>query len=428
MLWGLSQTRKGKSDSGHELGGNLPGRTTRCRLYLLLAVVSNVTGQHLRQGVYEPSACPECQASGCLVRYGVYWRKLRDGEHVYRIPIQRWLCKVCRRTVSALPDFLVRFRWYVVGVIQGVVAGREEGGASWAQMQAQAGAGPHVRTMQRWCKSFGGEAARWLGAVQTQLAQQDSASGWLDPQGEALRVGSAAGALLAAAVHLLAWGKSRWAELAGYGWNDRLRFLGLCSCAQDPRAEKAYAWLLALRLEDGAWPVSIASGNYGYIAGYRRLAHSRWGCRSNTTGALACLALHPTLCGGPEARRTLDLLLGRETHESFPLGFEVARLVGAEETRGFITYYARFDLAQILDLCCRVGATREDERVAEMVKFTQGLQGPYGLWEYARRPQASRWVTFDLLRSLSRLDQQADWLSFEPRTPFRPYPKKARRY
>lgn len=177
--------------------------------------------------MYQPDKCLLCQTSESLVRHGVYWRKPRDGEQVYRIPIQRWWCKACRHTVSALPDFVMRFRWYVVGVIQGVVSGREEGGATWGQLHAQVGKWLHQRTMQRWCKSFSGQAARWLGAVQSQLARQDSASLWLDPQGEALRAGSPAQALLAAAVHLLAWGKRRWAELAGYGWNDRLRFLGL---------------------------------------------------------------------------------------------------------------------------------------------------------------------------------------------------------
>ena len=207
-----------------------------------------------------------------------------------------------------------------------------------------------------------------------------------------------------------------------------LRSLALCGCALDPRAEKAYAWLLAQRLEDGAWPVGIASGNYGYIAGYRRLAHSRWGCRSNTTGVLACLALHPTLRRGAEAQRALDLLLGRETREKYPLGFETARLIGAEETRGFITYFARFDLAQILDLCWRVGASQEDGRVAELVTFIGQQQGEYGLWEYPHRPQASRWVSFDLLRSLARIDQTGDWLSQEPRTPFRSYLQKQKRF
>ncbi len=211
-----------------------------------------------------------------------------------------------------------------------------------------------------------------------------------------------------------------------------LRGLAACGYAPDPRAERAYAWLLAQRLDDGAWPTGLASGVHGFVAGYRKLPHSRWGCRSNTTGALICLALHPTLRHSPEARRAFDLLLGRETREEQPLGFEVARLIGAAPSHGFFTFYARFDLALLLDLCGQIGITRDDERVAEMANFVLGLQGPYGLWEYATRPQVSRWLTFDLLRSLARLEMgSADpekWISLEPRTPFQTYPKKQRRY
>jgi hypothetical protein len=211
-----------------------------------------------------------------------------------------------------------------------------------------------------------------------------------------------------------------------------LQGLAACGFATDRRAERAYDWLLAQRLPDGAWPTGIASGNYGRVGGYRRLAHSRWGCRSNTTGALICLAYHPDRQHSPEALRALDLLLGRETRETQTLGFEIARLLGLEVARGFLTYYARFDLALVLDLCWRIGATIEDARIAEMMAFVQGMRGPYGLWEYAARPQASRWITFDLLRSLSRLtgdeNGASDWLSFEPRTPYRAYAKKQRRY
>ncbi len=207
-----------------------------------------------------------------------------------------------------------------------------------------------------------------------------------------------------------------------------LRALALAGYAADLRAEKAYEWLLAQRLPDGAWPTGSAAGVYRRVGGYRRLAHSRWGCRSNTTGALLCLAHHPTRRTGPEARRALDLLLGRETREAHTLGFEVACLIGLEPARGFLTYFARYDLALILDLAWRVGATREDERVAEMVEFVESLRGPFGLWQYPARPQASRWVTCDLLRSLSHLDATGDWLSFEPRTPFRAYTWSSRRY
>ena len=207
-----------------------------------------------------------------------------------------------------------------------------------------------------------------------------------------------------------------------------LRALAACGYATDPRAERAYEWLLAQRLEDGSWPTGIASGVYGYVAGYRRLAHSRWGCRSNTTGSLICLALHPERRHGAAARRALDLLLGRETREGQNVGFEVARLIGAEPVRGFFTFFARFDLALLLDLCRRVGATLEDGRVADLVAFLRGLQGEYGLWEYAARPQASRWVTYDLLCSLSRLDADGEWVSTEPRTPFQPYPSRRKRF
>jgi hypothetical protein len=211
-----------------------------------------------------------------------------------------------------------------------------------------------------------------------------------------------------------------------------LRGLAACGFAQDPRAERAYEWLLAQRLPDGAWPTGIASGAYGRVAGYRKLPHSRWGCRANTTGALLCFAFHPTRCTSPEALRALDLLLGRETREASLVGFETARLVGAEPARGFTTFYARFDLAQLLDLCWRVGADREDERVAALTQFILSLQGPYGLWPYAPRPQLARWLTFDLLRSFSHLsaagEKESAWLSLEPRTPFQAYPKKAIRY
>jgi hypothetical protein len=209
-----------------------------------------------------------------------------------------------------------------------------------------------------------------------------------------------------------------------------LRALAVCGYAQDPRAERAYEWLLAQRLADGAWPTGLAGGGnvYGGVAGYRRLPHSRWGCRSNTTGALLALAHHPQRRQAPEAKRALDLLLGRETRERQFMGYEVARLVGAEPTRGFLTRFARFDLALLLDLCARIGASTQDPRVADLVAFVQQAQGPYGLWTYEPHPQVSRWLTLDLLRALSRLDAAGEWLSTEPRTPFQPYGRATRRW
>lgn len=207
-----------------------------------------------------------------------------------------------------------------------------------------------------------------------------------------------------------------------------LRGLAAAGYALDPRAERAYEWLLDQRLPDGAWHSGVKGGKHVFPAGYRRLAHSRYGCRTNTSLAVSALALHPNRRANPAARRGLDLLLAQDTLQASNTGYEVARTIGAERHRGFFTYFARYDVAFILDLCWRIGASLEDERVADIVAFVKGLQGPYGLWEYASYPKASHWVSFDLLRSLSRLDEETDWISLEPRTPFQPYPKHTRRY
>lgn len=204
--------------------------------------------------------------------------------------------------------------------------------------------------------------------------------------------------------------------------------LVMCGYAEDKRAEQAYEWLISKRLDDGAWPVGIASGNYGGIAGYRRLAHSRWGCRSNTTAVLTCMAYHPKRRISEEAKQALDLILGTNMKLRTNLGFLIARLIGLEKSIGRITYMAKFDIAHILNLCWRVEASVKDSRIAEFVEFIKSEQGPYGLWEYINHPQATRWLTFDLLRSLSKLETQKDWISLEPLTPFRSYPKKIKRF
>jgi hypothetical protein len=198
--------------------------------------------------------------------------------------------------------------------------------------------------------------------------------------------------------------------------------------ATDTRAELAYDWLLEQRLEDGTWPTGKIGEVYGYQAGYRKMAHSKWGCRTNTTLALTCLAMHPKRSKSNEARIALDHLLARETRDRQNLGFNVARIVGAEMHRGWLTYHAKFDPGLILDLCWRIGANRKDERVNELVTWIQEAQGPYGIWEYSPHPEVSRWVTFDILRSLSRLDESTEWFSMRPRTRYQSYPSKPKRF
>ncbi len=201
--------------------------------------------------------------------------------------------------------------------------------------------------------------------------------------------------------------------------------------AEDPRAEKAYAWLLSKRLEDGAWPAGLRSGVYRGIAGYRRLPHSRWGCRTGTTAAVVCLSLHPGRRRSAEARQAMDHLMARETREASTVGFDAARLLGFEKARGELTFYQAFDPALILSLCARMGITvKEDERAADLARFIRSLAMPSGLWEYSANLAASRWVSFDIARSLTAVEEgpSGDWTGSRPRTPFAPYPRRKRRY
>jgi hypothetical protein len=205
-----------------------------------------------------------------------------------------------------------------------------------------------------------------------------------------------------------------------------LRGLAAVGYAEDPRAERAYDWLLDTRLADGSWPTARAAGQAGYVAGYRRLPASA-GCRANTTGALACLALHPSWAKSDAARGALDLLLQRETRDEWALGSEIERLVGIEPIAGFITFYARFDVAFLLELATRSGTARDDPRLADLISFLESRRTRSGLWEHPFNPELSRWLTLDILLSLRRLEH-GDWVGAAFRTPFRAYPRRRRRH
>ncbi|MFJ1646421.1 hypothetical protein [Streptomyces sp. NPDC088258] len=197
-----------------------------------------------------------------------------------------------------------------------------------------------------------------------------------------------------------------------------LRGLGAVGAATDPRAERAYDWLLARRTQDGSWPTGLVAGQPGSVPGYRKLPGSP-GCRANTEAALAALVLHPGRARSEPARRAADLLLRRETRDEWALGTEIARLRGRERAAGFISLHSRFDLAFVLDLVSRTGISAADARVAGLVGFLEGLRGPAGLWEHPAHPELSRWLTLDLLTSLGRLDG-GDWAGEGPRLRFRP--------
>ncbi|MFH1568618.1 MAG: hypothetical protein ABIL09_11530 [Gemmatimonadota bacterium] len=58
-----------------------------------------------------------------------------------------------------------------------------------------------------------------------------------------------------------------------------------------------------------------------------------------------------------------------------------------ERARGFLGFLARFDAAQVLDLCWRLGAGREEGRVAGLLDFVGPAAGEWGPWEYGPSPR-----------------------------------------
>lgn len=211
-----------------------------------------------------------------------------------------------------------------------------------------------------------------------------------------------------------------------------LRGVAAAGFATDPRAERAYEWLVGARLPDGSWPAGPKAdlGGPGRPAQpekeYRRLTRGD-GCRSATTGAVACLALHPDRRRSDVARIGIDHLLARETREESVLGWEVSRLVGLERAMGDITFYVTVDPAFLLDLASRCGVSPHDRRVRNLVTWLETRRGPYGLWEHHAHPQLSRWLTFDLESSLRRL-AASTWIGNEEPATFTPYQRGRRRY
>jgi len=61
--------------------------------------------------------CPQCGALKQLKKHGFYWRNVPFYIHVFHIPICRYLCEECQKTVSLLPSFLLPFFQYPLAFI-----------------------------------------------------------------------------------------------------------------------------------------------------------------------------------------------------------------------------------------------------------------------------------------------------------------------
>ncbi|MFS0647523.1 DUF6431 domain-containing protein [Siminovitchia sp. 179-K 8D1 HS] len=102
------------------------------------------------------SGCPCC--GGKPHKHGHYKRTvvLKHSEH--RIPIYRMKCSVCGITFSLMPDFLIPYHIYAVGVMESTWYQRHIGCRSFGHIRRGFCGpklnGPSKRTMKRWLSSW----------------------------------------------------------------------------------------------------------------------------------------------------------------------------------------------------------------------------------------------------------------------------------
>jgi hypothetical protein len=66
---------------------------------------------------YRPDHCPQCEAKQPLAGHGFYRRTLVDPGFDGVIRVRRYLCRLCKRTVSLLPEFALPWLRFSLTVI-----------------------------------------------------------------------------------------------------------------------------------------------------------------------------------------------------------------------------------------------------------------------------------------------------------------------
>jgi hypothetical protein len=155
-----------------------------------------------------PDTCPLCGAVDRLIGHGSYDRTICDHHNVFAIRVKRFLCKVCRHTLSLLPSFCLPCRHYLASTIQSVITLRIQTNDSWKAIGQRflPSDVPTLTTCREWTASFVRTSNPYLQHLMRQLATWQLAPGKLE-----LVVDDVAGSaktaqqLLVAFPHLLAW-------------------------------------------------------------------------------------------------------------------------------------------------------------------------------------------------------------------------------
>ncbi len=187
---------------------------------------------------------------------------------------------------------------------------------------------------------------------------------------------------------------------------------------EDPRIEKGFQWLLAMRQDDGGWTVPILTRRLDGAAKYRLTSEyapplepdrARPFSHNWTGMVLRAFAAHPEYRESEAARTAAQLLKSRFFR---PDCYSSYRAAG---------YWVRFDypfwwnnLVVALDSLSRIGLSGADEDIREALEWLIGHQEETGLWrisyarpggkekETAAAQEKKLWVSLAICRVLKR--------------------------
>jgi hypothetical protein len=96
--------------------------------------------------------CDDCKVT--MHKHGRYFRSVTTKQKTRAIPIYRWLCPICRKTLSLLPDFLVPWARFATYIREAAVIRKLRGDAYGSIAQSITAENVRVSrcTVKRWWK------------------------------------------------------------------------------------------------------------------------------------------------------------------------------------------------------------------------------------------------------------------------------------
>ena len=125
-----------------------------------------------------PDIWPQCQASCPLIAHGFYSRTLVDVAFDGTIRVRRYLCRLCKRTISLLPDFALPYLRFSLPVISLFLVARLLSGRTLreaADVAAQPNNNMPYQRGQFWIRRFQKQAAALCAALASLTAVVPSA-------------------------------------------------------------------------------------------------------------------------------------------------------------------------------------------------------------------------------------------------------------